>query len=56
MEEQVDVERTETERASHTQHAEAFRGESSAGTTLGDISLLDCSMYYWDPAVQAPVE
>ena len=47
MEEQVNAERTETERASHSQHAEAVRGESSAGTTLGDISLLDRSMYYW---------
>ena len=25
-------------------------------TTLGDISLLDRSMYYWAPAVQALVE
>ena len=52
MEEQVDVERTETGEASHTQHAETARGESSSGTTLGDISLL----YYWAPAVQAPIE
>ena len=51
MEEQVDAESTETERASHSQHAETVRGESSAGTTLGDISLLDRSMYYWAPAV-----
>ena len=51
MEEQVDAERTETERASHSQYVEAVRGESSAGTTLGDISLLDRSMYYWAPAV-----
>ena len=56
MEEQADTERTETARASHTQHAETVRGESSSGTTLGDISLLDRSMYYWAPAVQAPVE
>ena len=56
MEEQADTERTETERASHTQHAEMVHGESSSGTTLGDISLLDRSMYYWAPAVQAPVE
>ena len=56
MEEQVDTERTETERASHSQHAETVRGESSAGNTLGDISLLDHSMYYWAPVVQAPVE
>ena len=46
MEEQADVERTETTRASHSQHAETIRGESSTGTTLGDISLLDRSMYY----------
>ena len=46
MEEQADTERTETERASHTQHTETVRGESSIGTTLGDISLLDRSMYY----------
>ena len=56
MEEQADTERTETERASHTQHAETIRGESSTSTTLGDISLLDHSMYYWAPTVQAPVE
>ena len=56
MEEQVDAERTRTERASYSQHAETARGGSSSGTTLGDISLLDHSMYYWAPAVQAPVE
>ena len=56
MEEQADTERTETTRASHTQYAETMRGESSAGTTLGDISLLDRSMYYWAPAVQTPIE
>ena len=46
MEEQADIERTETERASHTQRANAIRGESLTGTTLGDISLLDHSIYY----------
>ena len=51
MEEQVDVERTETGGASHTQRTETVHGESSSGTTLGDISLLDRSMYYWGPAV-----
>ena len=56
IEEQVDAERTETERASHSQHTETIRGESSAGTTLGDISLMDRSMYYWAPAVQTPIE
>ena len=56
MEEQADIERTETATASHTQHAETVRGETSSGTTLGDISLLDRSMYYWAPAVQTPVE
>ena len=56
MEEQADPERTETARASHTQHAETVRGETSSSTTLGDISLLDRSMYYWAPTVQAPVE
>ena len=56
MEEQVNAERTETGRASHTQRTETAHGESSAGTTLGDISLLDRSMYYWAPAIQAPVE
>ena len=56
MEEQADTERTETERASHTQHTETARGETSSGTTLGDISLLDRSMYYWAPSVQALVE
>ena len=56
MEEQADTERTETERASHTQHAETVHGESSSSTTLGDISLLDRSMYYWALTVQAPVE
>ena len=45
MEEQADTERTETARASHTQHAKTVRGESLAGTTLGDISLLNRSMY-----------
>ena len=56
MEEQVDAERVETERASHSQHTETVRGESSAGIALGDISLLDRSMYYWAPAVQTPIE
>ena len=56
MEEQVDADRTETARASHTQHTETVHGESSSGTTLGDISLLDRSMYYWAPVVQALVE
>ena len=56
MEEQADTERTETARASHTQHAETMRGESSTGTTLGDISLLDRSIYYWAPTVQTPIE
>ena len=56
MEEQADTYRTETARASHSQHAKTVRGESSAGTTLGDISLLDRSMYYWAPAVQTPIE
>ena len=56
MEEHIDVERTETGGASHTQHAETAHGESSSSTTLGDISLLDRSMYYWAPAVQASVE
>ena len=56
MEEQADTEKAETERASHTQHAETIRGESSTSTTLGDISLLDRSMYYWAPVVQAPIE
>ena len=46
MEEQVDVERTETGEASHTQHTETARGDSLSSTTLGDISLLDRSMYY----------
>ena len=56
MEEQVDVERTETGGASHTQCTETVYGESSSGTTLGDISLLDRSMYYWALAIQAHVE
>ena len=56
MDEQIDTERTKTARASHTQHAETVRGESSASTTLGDISLLDRSMYYWAPAIQTPIE
>ena len=56
MEEQVDAERTDIERASHSQHAETVRGESLASTTLGDISLLDRSMYYWAPAVQTLIE
>ena len=46
MEEQADAERTETLRASHSQYAEMVHGEFSSGTTLGDISLLDHSMYY----------
>ena len=56
MEEQVDTKRTETERASHSQHTETMRGESLGGTTFGDISLLDRSMYYWAPTVQTPIE
>ena len=56
MEEQVDADRTETARASHTQHTEMAHGESLSSTTLGDISLLDRSMYYWAPAVQTSIE
>ena len=56
IEEQADTERTKTARASHTQHVETMRGESSASTTLDDISLFDQSMYYWAPAVQTPIE
>ena len=56
MEEQADVERADTGRASHTQHAETVHGESSSGTTLGDIYLLDRSMYYWASTVQTPIE
>ena len=56
MEEQADTERTESTRASHAQHIETVRGESSAGTTLSDISLLDRSMYYWAPTVQTPID
>ena len=56
MEEQADTDRTETARTSHTQHAETVRGESSAGTTHGDISLLDRSMYYWASTIQTPIE
>ena len=56
MEEQADTKRTETERDSHTRHTETIRGESSTGTILGDISLLDRSIYYWTPAVQTPIE
>ena len=56
MEEQADTERTETARASHSQHAETMRGESLVGTTLDDISLLNRSMYYWAPIVQTPIE
>ena len=41
MEEQANTKRTEIARASHTQHDETVRGESSAGTTLGNISLLN---------------
>ena len=51
MEEQANIERTETERVSHTQPTETVRGEASSSTTLGDISLLDRSMYYWAPTV-----
>ena len=56
IEEQADTERTKTTRASHTQHAETVQRESSAGTTLGDISLLDRSMYYWAPDIQTHIE
>ena len=56
MEEHVETERVETDRASPSQHAETVRGESSSGITLGDISLLDRSMYHWAPAVQTPIE
>ena len=51
MEEQADTERTKIKKASHTQYAETVRGESSIGTTLGNILLLDRSMYYWPPDV-----
>ena len=56
MEEQADTERTETAKTSQTQHVETVWGESSAGTTLGDISLLNRSMYYWAPAIQTPIK
>ena len=56
MEEHIDTERAETDRASPSQHTETVRGESSSGITLGDISLLDRSMYYWAPVVQTPIE
>ena len=41
MEEQADTERTETARASHSQHTEIVGRESSGGTTFGDIFLMD---------------
>ena len=56
MKEQADTDRIEITRASHSQYIETERGESSVGTTLGNISLLDRSIYYWSPAVQAPIE
>ena len=56
IEEQADIKRNETERASHTQLAETVQGESSTGITLSDISLLGRSMYYQAPAVQTPIE
>ena len=56
MEKQADTNRTETARASHSQHTETVQGESLANTTLSDISLLDRSMYYWAPTVQTPIE
>ena len=56
MEEHADTERTETNKASNSQHTETVRGESSAGITLGDISLLDHSMYHWAPTVQTPIK
>ena len=56
MEEQADIDRTEIARASHTQYAETVWGESLAGTTLGDISLLYQSMYYWASTIQTPIE
>ena len=56
MEEPADVERAETERTGHFQYTETVRGESSGGTTLGDISLLDRSMYYWALTVSTPRE
>ena len=56
IEVQADIDKTDTARASHSQHAKTVRGESSTGTTLGDISLLDRSMYYWAPAIQTPIE
>ena len=56
MEEYADTKRTETDRASHSQHTKTVRGEPSYGITLGDISLLDRSMYDWALAVQTPIE
>ena len=56
MEEQADTERIETVRANHSQHAETMREESLGGTTLGDILLLDRSIYYWAHVVQALIE
>ena len=47
MEQRDKTERTETNRSSHSQHVETVRAESSPGITLGDISLLDRSMYHW---------
>ena len=46
----------ETEQGSYAQHTKTVRGEASTSATLGDISLLDRSMYYWAPAVQTPIE
>ena len=56
IEEHANTKRIETDRTSYSQHTETIRGESSASITLGDISLLDRSMYHWASAVQMPIE
>ena len=53
---EVMEEQDDTERTGHTQYTKTVRGESSIGTTLSDISLLERSMYYRAPVVQTPIE
>ena len=56
--EHADTERTdqETKHAFHNQHALHGQGEASTSATFDDVSLLDRSMYYCVPSIQAPAE
>ena len=49
-----DTKKTELE--PYTQYVKTTHGQAYTCATLGDISLLDRSMYYWAATVQSPIE